>query len=103
MPSKPTPEEHEAIAISRLVDDPSAGAETSDAAARGDRPDIRRQVESQRRVSRELRAGGPAAPDRLVRTVQDKVRERYGADAEAPRRRGLGGTARWNPSPIQSR
>lgn len=98
MPSKPTPEEHEAIAISRLVDDPSAGAETSDAAAWGDRPDIRRQVESQRRVSRELRAGGPAAPDRLVRTVQDKVRERYGADAEAPRRRGLASRLSWRPA-----
>ena len=98
MPPKPTPDEHEAIAITTLVDDPSAGAETSDAAAWGDRPDIRRQVESQRRVSRELRAGGPAAPDRLVRTVQDKVRERYGADAEAPRRRGLASRLSWRPA-----
>ena len=98
MPSKPTPEEHEAIAITRLVDDPSVGPEPPDAAAWSDRPDIRRQVESQRRVSRELRTGGPAVPDRLVQTVQDKVRERYGAGAETRRRRRLASGPSWRPA-----
>jgi hypothetical protein len=98
MPSKPTPEEHEAIAITRLVDDPSAGVEPEGADARTDRPEIRRQVESQRRVSHALRTGGPAVPDRLVRTVQGKVRDRYGADAEVPRRRMLASGSSRRPA-----
>jgi len=98
MPSKPTPEEDEAIAITRLVDDPSAGVEPEGAGAWTDRPEIRRQVESQRRVSQALGTGGPAVPDRLVRTVQGKVRDRYGADADAPRRGMLASGSSWRPA-----
>jgi hypothetical protein len=98
MPAKPTPEEHDAVAITRLVDDPSAAAESADLAALTDRPEIRRQVESQRRVSRELRTGGPAVPDHLVRTVQGKVRERYGAGAETSPRRRLASGLSWRPA-----
>ena len=58
-----TPEDQEAIEITRLVDEPG------DAAARADRPELPRQVESERRVSRELRTEGPAVPDRLVSAI----------------------------------
>jgi hypothetical protein len=78
--------------ITRLVDQqPGAAAEPG---ASSDRPEIRRQVEAQRRVSRELRTGGPAVPDRLVRTVESQVRGRYGAGAAPARRRGLS----WRPA-----
>jgi hypothetical protein len=97
MASKPSPEEQEAQAITRLVDAREADGET----AAGDwasRPEIRRQVEAQRHVSDELRTGGPAVPDRLVRSVQDKVHERYGAEAGGARRRGLISGPSWRVS-----
>ena len=56
------------------------------------------EVESQRRVSRELRAGGPEVPDRLVRAVQDQVRERYGDTAGSSRRRWRGLGLSWRPA-----
>ncbi len=85
-------EEQEAQEITRLVDgQPGAAAEPDASSAR---PGIRRRVEAQRRVSRELRTGGPAVPDRLVRTVESQVRERYGAGAAPARRRGLS----WRPA-----
>jgi hypothetical protein len=89
----PANEEQEAQEITRLVDaDP-----VSDGRAWADRPEVRREVESQRRVSRELRTGGPEVPDRLVRAVQDQVRERYGDTAGSSRRRWLG-FASWRPA-----
>ena len=84
MPSKPTPDDQEAKAITRLVDDPHAGAEAANGGAGdwADQPEIRRQVESQRRVAAALRTDGPAPPDRLVRAVETKVHDRYGARAQ---------------------
>ena len=73
MPSKPTSEEQEAQAITRLVDDPRLEA---------DHPDVRRQVESQRRVSQALRTGGPSPSPELVRAIETRVQERYGAPAK---------------------
>ncbi|HTP21456.1 MAG TPA: hypothetical protein VMJ65_17760 [Solirubrobacteraceae bacterium] len=94
MPPKPTPEEHEAIEITRLVDEPSAEADPAWAG----RAEIRHQVESQRRVAHELRTGGPPVPDGLVRSVQDKVRERYGEAPPASRRRRLAAGPSWRPA-----
>ena len=51
MPSKPTPEDQEAIEITRLVDDRSVDVEAAGAGDLRGRPEVRRQVESQRRVS----------------------------------------------------
>jgi hypothetical protein len=93
MQAKPSSEEHEAQAITRLVD--GQAAEAGDWAQR---PEVRRQVESQRRVSHELRTGGPQVPDRLVRSVQDKVRERYGADADVAPRRAPASWLSWRPA-----
>jgi hypothetical protein len=77
-----SPEDQEAAEITRLVDDPSTDA---------GRPELRRQVEAERRVARELRAGGPAVPDRLVSAIEAKVRDAYGPAAQRmrsqPRRR----------------
>jgi hypothetical protein len=92
MRPKQSPEEQEAQAVTRLVD-----GQTAEVGDWAQQPEVRRQVESQRRVSHELRTGGPQVPDRLVRTVQDKVRERYGADAGGARRRGLGSGPSWRP------
>lgn len=89
MPSKPTPEEQEAQAITRLVDDPRLEA---------DQPEVRRQVESQRRVSQALRTGGPSPSDQLVRTIETKVQERYGAPAKASRQPGSRSRASWRPA-----
>jgi hypothetical protein len=93
-----SPEEQEAQAITRLVDAPQAGAETPPARQWAARPEVRRQVESERRVAHELRTAGPAVPDRLVRSVQDKVRERYGADADRRKRRRLSSGPTWRPA-----
>jgi hypothetical protein len=85
-------EDLDAAAITRVVDDP---------AAESDRPEIRRLVAAERRVSDQLRAGGPNPPDRLVSSVEARVREAYGPDglsswsaapdggASAPRRKWL--------------
>jgi hypothetical protein len=93
MPSKPTPDDQQAQAITRLVDEPGLEAERAGAGAWADQPEIRRQVESERRVAAALRTGGPAPPDRLVHAVETKVRERYGAPAagsDRPDRAGSG-------------
>jgi hypothetical protein len=97
MPSEQSPEEQEAQAITRLVDARQAEGETERDQAWAARPEVRRQVESERRVARELRSGGPAVPDRLVRSVRDKVRERYG-DAEGAKARRLMSGPSWRPA-----
>jgi Trm5-related predicted tRNA methylase len=76
-----TPEDQEAIEITRLVDEPGESSAT------GDRPELRRQVEAERRVARELRTEGPAVPDRLVSAIEAKVREAYGPQTETARRK----------------
>jgi hypothetical protein len=96
MPAEPTPEEHEAIEITRLVDDRSVDVE-ADAGDLAARPEFRRQIESQRRVSDALSAAGPAVPDRLVRAVEAKVEDRYGRAAAGSRRGLLSGPA-WRPA-----
>jgi hypothetical protein len=90
------PEDQEAIEITRLVDQPTDAAES---------PELRRQVEAERRVSRELRTGGPQVPDRLVNAIEAKVRDAYGpVAAGAPergqnRRRGrFSAGAGWRPA-----
>ncbi len=89
MQPEQSPEEQEARAITRLVDAPGADAGTAEERDWAARPEVRRQVESERRVAHELRAGGPPVPDRLVHSVQNKVHERYGAAAHQPKRRRL--------------
>ena len=98
MPAKPTPEEHHAIEITRLVDDRSVDVEAAGARDLADRPELRRQVESQRRVSDALSTGGPAVPDHLVRAVEAKVQNRYGRTAPGSRRRGLMSGPAWRPA-----
>jgi hypothetical protein len=90
-----TPEDQEAIEITRLVDEPGGPAATAD------RPELRRQVESERRVSRELRTEGPVVPDRLVSAIEAKVREVYGPQNETDRRqtkRPRTALAGWRPA-----
>jgi len=98
MRSEQSPEEQEARAITRLVDAREADGKPAQDDEWASRPEVRRQVESERRVARELRTGGPAVPDRLVRSVQDKVRERYGADAVPAKRRWLTSGPSWRPA-----
>jgi hypothetical protein len=100
MASSPTPDDQEAIAITRLVDDRSPGAKPADADDWANRPEVRREVDSQRRVARALGSGGPEVPDRLVRAVQDKVERRYGSGtaAKGPKRRGLLSGPAWRPA-----
>jgi hypothetical protein len=95
-----SPSEDEAAAITRLVDAPAAEGETVGAGPWTDRPEIRSQIVSQRHVSQELRAGGPAVPDRLLRAVETKRREAYGSDARAARRSWLSSVSGWGPAPI---
>jgi hypothetical protein len=73
-------EDQEAAEITRVVDDPTAEP---------GRPEIRRQVAAQRRVANDLRTGGPAPPDRLLASVESKVRGAYGPKPAAPRRTWL--------------
>lgn len=105
MRPRPTPDDQEAQAITRLVDGPAPAPGANPPAEAGteagtwaDRPEIRRQVESERRVSRQLRTGGPEVPDRLVRAVQDQVHQRYGAAADSSGRRRLGTGLSWRPA-----
>jgi len=98
MRSEQSPEEKDAEAITRLVDARQGDGETAPAREWAARPEVRRQVESQRRVTNALRTGGPAVPDRLVRSVENKVRDRYGADAEGARRRRLTSGPSWRPA-----
>ena len=72
-----SPEDQEAAAITRLVDDPAANP---------DQPELRRQVAAQRSVANQLKTGGPAPPDRLINSVEAKVRETYGPGAKRSRR-----------------
>ena len=88
-----SPEERQAAQITRLVDDPSAGT-SSEQSAWAERPEIRDQVTAQRRVAQELRAGGPDVPDRLVSTVEAKVRDAYGSQPARPRR----AAPSWRPA-----
>ena len=86
-----SPEDQEAAEITRLVD-----AAAGDASSPVPDAEIRRQVAGQRRVARELRTGGPDVPDRLVRTVEAKVREAYGTNPTRPRR--AASIAGWRPT-----
>jgi len=92
-----SPEDQEAAEITRLVDEPDSAAP-----AGADRPEIRRQVEAERRVARELREGGPAVPDALVSAIEAKVREAYGSGAvrsrSRARRRLLAAGGGWRPA-----
>jgi hypothetical protein len=81
-----SPEDQEAAAITRLVDQPAGGAEP---------PELGHQVAAERRVARELRGGGPAVPDRLVRSVQAKVDQAYGSKAGRAKSTW---TAGWRPA-----
>ena len=80
MRSRQSREDQEAAAITRVVDDPAADS---------DRPEVRRVLAAQRRVSNRLRTGGPNPPDRLVSSIEAKVREAYGSTAAPSRRRWL--------------
>jgi hypothetical protein len=89
-----TPEDPEAIEITRLVDEPGGPAPAAD------RPELRRQVESERRVARELRTEGPAVPDRLLSAIEAKVHEAYGRQTETERQTKRPRTALtgWRPA-----
>lgn len=95
----PKSEKQQAEAITRLVDESLSEAERPavDEWAR-QRPEVKRQVESERRVARELRTGGPPAPDRLVEAVQARFE---GSDQSRPRRAlpgWLGSAPTWQPA-----
>jgi hypothetical protein len=87
-----SPEDQQAEAITRLVDDAAVDTDASEAWA--DRPELRREVDAQRRVVRALRTGGPAVPDHLVQTLGAKVHDAYGAEPPRPRRARAG----WWPT-----
>jgi hypothetical protein len=92
---RPTPEDQEAIEITRLVDEPG------EPAAWADRPDLGRQVEAERRVARELRTEGPPVPDRLVSAIEAKVRTAYGPKTETERaqaKRPRAALTGWRPA-----
>ena len=93
-----SPEDKEGEAITRLVDEPATGAQPAQSSEWADRPEIRRQVVRQRRVADELRSGGPAVPDQLVRNIDAKVRKAYGSAAPRPRRNRLGSGSAWRPA-----
>ena len=93
-----SPEEQEGQAITRLVDAPSGEGQTADAGGWAERPEVRRQISAERRVADELRAGGPEVPDRLVRSIDAKVREAYGAPAPRARRGILASGSGWRPA-----
>ena len=93
-----TPEEKAGQAITRLVDEPATGTQPAQSGEWADRPEIRRQVARQRRVADELRSGGPAVPDQLVRNIDAKVREAYGSAAPRPRRTRLASGSAWRPA-----
>jgi hypothetical protein len=97
MRPKPSLEEQEAQGVTRLVDETpeSADPALSELAAR---PEIQRQVAAQRRVTHELRTGGPAAPDRLVNSVEAKVRAAYGPRPAASGSRRRASSRLWQPA-----
>jgi hypothetical protein len=84
--SRPAPSEADrARQITRLVDTGASGEALGDA-------EIRRQVESQRRVAQGLRAGGPALPDHLEAAVRTRVEKAYGPRTRKAR------PAAWRPA-----
>jgi hypothetical protein len=67
----PRSDDEAAQAITRLVDSTLSDAERDAVEAwAAANPELSRQVLAQRRVARELAAGGPAVPDRLLDAVQ---------------------------------
>jgi len=95
----PPEDDQEAVEITRLVDAAPAGPEPAPGDAWAERPEIRRLVAAERRVARELRGGGPAAPDRLIAAVEAKVRDAYGPASGRARRGRLGvGGGGWRPA-----
>jgi hypothetical protein len=93
-----SPNDDEAAAITRLVD--AAASEPETVGPWAGRPEIRRQIAAERHVAQELRGGGPAVPDRLVRAVEAKRREAYGSQAGPGRRPWLSSVAGWRPLPV---
>lgn len=94
----PESEEAQAQAVTRLVDGSLSDAERSAIDAWAiQRPEVRRQVESHRRVVHELRTGGPDVPERLVGAVEARIRAANGS------RRGwrpgwLVSASKWRPA-----
>jgi len=99
---EPPEQDQEAEAITRLVDARASDTPPGAGEAWAERPEIRRQVAAERRVARELRTGGPSAPDRLITAVQSQVRDAYGTASARKRRDSrrswLGGSAGWRPA-----
>jgi len=93
---KQSSSDKEAQEITRLVDRAPVDADRPQAGAWADRPEIRRQVASQRRVADALRDGGPAAPDRLLTAVEASLRQAYGPE---PARSGRSGRGRRGAGP----
>jgi hypothetical protein len=95
---KQSPADREAQEITRLVDQTPVDSERPQGDASADRPEIRRQVASHRRVADALRDGGPSAPDRLLTAVEARVREAYGPGAERSGRSGRATGPAWRPA-----
>jgi hypothetical protein len=95
---KQSPADREAQEITRLVDQAPVDSEQAQGDAWADRPEIRRQVASQRRVADALREGGPSAPDRLLTAVEARVRDAYGPGAERSGRRRRATGPAWRPA-----
>jgi hypothetical protein len=95
---KQSSEDQKAQEITRLVDEAPPDSERAEGDAVADRPEIRRQVASQRRVADALRDGGPSAPDRLLTAVEAKVREAYGPSAERSWRPKRTTRTAWRPA-----
>jgi len=95
----PKTEEEQARAITRLVDDSLSEAERPAVVewANG-RPEVGRQVESQRRVSQQLQAGGPAVPEQLVGAVEARVRAANAPRARRQRASGRDSLSKWRPA-----
>ena len=90
--------DQEAQEITKLVDQAPADSDGAHGDAWADRPEIRKQVASQRRVADALRDGGPSAPDRLLIAVEAKVREAYGSSAERSWRPKRSAGRAWRPA-----
>jgi hypothetical protein len=94
----PKSEEAQAHAVTRLVDGSLSDAERPaiDAWA-SQRAEVTGQVESHRRVARELRTGGPEVPERLVAAVEARIRAANGS--RGSRRPGwLVSASKWRPA-----
>lgn len=80
-------DEEQARAITLLVDGSLSDEDRRKAEAWLDgRPELWRDVASQRWVARELRTGGPAVPERLVRAVEARLASGGGRPSAAPPR-----------------